>query len=295
MLQRFGHDLYQLDRAPNHSEVQSIKIQGKGYRIVFCSFLPLSMSLMKLTDRLLHKAKTILPIGRKDTNRLPSKESSLRYLRESGMSISSILDVGVQHETNELKEIFPDVRHFLFEPVEEYYSYIEHNYRDLDHVLVKAALSNKNGSEILQIKKLKSTTVTHSSLETSTEKEDFETRVVQTQTLDTFLKTQNGAGPYLLKIDVDGHEMAILEGSVETLKRTSCVIIEAPLHTLPERLNYLESKGFYLWDIVDLCYYYNNLHQVDLIFLSNHEKQRPAFSPWQNYEFSWQAWKPFLR
>ena len=87
-------------------------------------------------------------------------------------------------------------------------------------------------------------------------------------------KSRNCPKPYLLKLDVDGHELPILRGAEETLGNTSCVVIESPLCYLSERVSYLESKGFKLWDIVDLCYYCDNLHQVDLIFLSDLEKKK---------------------
>ena len=84
------------------------------------------------------------------------------------------------------------------------------------------------------------------------------------------------------------------EEQKKLLKITSCVVLESPLHQLVERAAYLELKGFQLWDIVDLCYYYDNLHQVDLIFISSTEKQRLPFSPWQN-EFDWEQWQELSR
>ena len=225
------------------------------------------------------------------SKRLPKKENALLGLRESGLDVGMIIDVGVKHETPELKKAFPDLKHFLFEPVEEYYELIRKNYEDLDYELVKAALSDKNGENLLAITKMGSDTITHSSLDGALGGEVTENRIIKTMTLDGFLKGRNCPKPYLLKLDVDGHEMPILRGAEETLKDTSCVVIEAPLCYLPERVSYLESKGFHLWDIVDLCYYYGNLHQVDLIFLSDSEKKKAPFSPWENYEFDWAQWQ----
>jgi FkbM family methyltransferase len=194
----------------------------------------------------------------------------------------------------ELKSNFPFLKHFLFEPVDEYYSLIEENYRNCNYELFTGALSDKNGESLLTISRKDSDTITHSSLYGASDGEKAETRVVKTITLDNFLKDKDCPGPYLLKLDVDGYELPILRGAEETLKKTSCVVIESPLHQLVERAAYLELKGFQLWDIVDLCYYYDNLHQVDLIFMSSTEKQRLPFSPWQN-EFDWEQWKELSR
>jgi FkbM family methyltransferase len=229
------------------------------------------------------------------TNRLPKKENALRSLRKNGLDVGTILDVGVQHETLELKNTFPELKHFLFEPVEEYYEFIQSNYENLDHELVRGALSDKEGEDVLSITKMGADTITHSSLDGAFGGEVAERRVIKTITLDSFLQDRNCPKPYLLKLDVDGHELPILRGAQETLKSTSCVVIEAPLCYLSERVSYLESKGFHLWDIVDLCYYYGNLHQVDLIFLSAQEKQKAPFSPWQNFDFDWEQWKELSR
>jgi FkbM family methyltransferase len=200
-------------------------------------------------------------------HRLPRKENSLSSLRKGNLDVKTILDIGVQHGTVELRNIFPDLKHFLFEPVEEYYSFIQENYRNFDYELVRGAISDKDGEDSLNIIKMGADSITHSSLDGDFGREIAESRVVKTITLDSFLKDRNCPKPYLLKLDVDGHELPILRGAEETLRDTSCVVIESPLCYLSERVSYLESKGFKLWDIVDLCYYCDNLHQVDLIFL----------------------------
>jgi len=242
---------------------------------------------------MLERIKTMVQGDQRNTFRVPSKEDSLTFLKNNGLDIQSILDIGVQHETKELKGTFPSLKHYLFEPVEEYYPFIEKNYRDIDYVLYKGALSDRTGEDSLNVRKLGSDTVTHSSLDNhASENEESESRPIQTSTLDDFLKDQGATStPYLLKLDVDGYELPILRGAEDTLANCSCIIIEAPLYHLPERLNYLIDKGFWLWDIVDLCYYYGNLHQVDLIFLNPCEKQKAPFSPWQNFKFKWDEWK----
>ncbi|MFC1772118.1 FkbM family methyltransferase [Pseudomonadota bacterium] len=45
--------------------------------------------------------------------------------------------------------------------------------------------------------------------------------------------------PCLLKIDVDGHEIPILEGDRETLKNVFVVVIEATAGSFLERANFL--------------------------------------------------------
>jgi Methyltransferase FkbM domain len=61
--------------------------------------------------------------------------------------------------------------------------------------------------------------------------------------------------PYLLKVDVDGPDLQVLQGANRTLQSCAAVVIEAPLMQIPERSKYLTDRGFRLVDTVDLSYY----------------------------------------
>ena len=112
--------------------------------------------------------------------------------------------------------------------------------------------------------------------------------------LDTIIDNSDITAPYLLKIDVDGLELAILSGATNTLKNTSIVIIEEPLNKVItphffERSNFLLDHGFYLLDIVDFAYYDGILWQVDLVFVrkdivDNNDKLRPFEADSFSYE-----------
>ena len=224
------------------------------------------------------------------TMRIPSKQNSLQFLRNQGLSVGTIIDIGVQTQTKELIQVFPDLKHILFEPVEEYYSLIAQSYKSINYDLIKCAVSNENGTAVLNVtsKDNDKGFITHSQI--GSKENSPLARTVEKITLDSFFEKNNYPKPYLLKIDVDGHEIPILEGSVNSLNDCSCVIIEATLTSLPQRMNFLTSKGFVLWDIVDLAYYYDNLSQVDLIFLNQTEKNKANFNPWSNFEFKWDQW-----
>jgi hypothetical protein len=53
---------------------------------------------------------------------------SLRLLRSVELPIDTILDVGVQHATPSLIEVFPGKRHILFEPIDDYFYQVTRNY-----------------------------------------------------------------------------------------------------------------------------------------------------------------------
>ncbi|HBV12414.1 MAG TPA: hypothetical protein DEB60_04725 [Brevundimonas sp.] len=74
--------------------------------------------------------------------------------------------------------------------------------------------------------------------------------------------------PYFLKIDVDGLEVKILNGAERTLPLCSVVMIEADKANLVERLSFMLSRGFELYDFAEPAYYDDAFWQCDLIFVN---------------------------
>lgn len=74
--------------------------------------------------------------------------------------------------------------------------------------------------------------------------------------LDTFVKENNVVHIDVLKIDVQGFEVGVLQGSLEALKLTDCVTVEISLYDFyrNERYSFLKVEqlmalaGFCLWD-----------------------------------------------
>jgi hypothetical protein len=75
-------------------------------------------------------------------------------------------------------------------------------------------------------------------------------------------------GPALLKIDVDGGELAVLRGSTNCLDTMAVLVVEATAESVFGIVQFAEAHGFRLFDIVELCYCGNQLHQCDLIFVA---------------------------
>lgn len=77
-------------------------------------------------------------------------------------------------------------------------------------------------------------------------------------TLDQFSREHSLAGPIFLKIDVQGFELNVLKGAVETLKRVSAVVAEVNFEALyegqasfPDILNFLSENGLRFTDFSD--------------------------------------------
>lgn len=222
--------------------------------------------------------------------RFPSKTSMLRFLRDAGVPVGTVLDVGAQQETAELRAAFPDKRHLLFEPAVEFHEALERNYATVDHSIVPVALCDADGVGRLSKVSLDGSNLSHTSL--APPAYPGPTEDVPMARLDTFMRTQDCPTPYLLKVDVDGWELAVLRGAEGIWADIACIILEAPVESLLERMTFVMSRGFKLFDIVDHCYYHDMLSQVDLVFVAERLMDNPHLRPWETKSFLMKHWLP---
>jgi FkbM family methyltransferase len=195
----------------------------------------------------------------------PLKQQTLAVLHQRQVPVATVIDVGVLDGTPELLEAYPDRMHLLFEPVAEFAPLIERRYAHVPHRLVQAAVSDSSGQTSLQVRSmLGGTSVSHSFM---VDQPDADSRIVAKVSLDDWLRDAGIAGPYLLKVDVDGFEMRVLRGAKETLKNTSIVIVEATADDLIERVSFVQEAGFKLFDLTEPCYYDDSFWQCDAVLI----------------------------
>jgi FkbM family methyltransferase len=222
--------------------------------------------------------------------RFPSKANALKFLRDAGVEIATVLDVGAKVTSLDLRRVFHDKHHLLFEPVTEAHPKMMEAYRGTWHEVFKLALSDTDGVADLRIERRGSSEVTHATLAPAAP--DGEYRKVGTARLDSFLAQRKDKAPYLLKIDVDGNDMAILTGATDALKKTAILILEIQMDNLLERAAFAAGHGFELVDIVDLAYYNDLLHQADLIFIrADVRAELPALQRLNNDTLDWSLWQ----
>ena len=220
--------------------------------------------------------------------RFPSKINAFKKLRELGVEIGTVIDVGAHMDTVELRQVFPDKRQILFEPTTEFHPAIRANYEGIDYLLVERAVSNTDGEAQLQKVSIDGGQVTHSGIVDPSTSGDLTT--ISTVRLDTFMGGRDEPKPYLLKIDVDGHEREVIEGCKGLWDDIAIVVIEATQSTFVERVSSLAEKGFTIFDIVDICYYHDVFAQADLVMISPKVYTLDSMRPWQTKAFHWSAW-----
>ena len=94
---------------------------------------------------------------------------------------------------------------------------------------------------------------------------------------------------FLLKLDVDGTELKVLEGMGKKLQKASVIVVETTFTTIFQRANYIAERGFALVDIVDIVYYGNSLYQCDLVFVRRDLVNEKLSPPIQ--QFKGELWK----
>lgn len=202
------------------------------------------------------------------TKRAPDKNQSLRILRDRGVPVGTVIDVGVCHCTAELMAVWPDRKHLLFEPVAEFVTTIEHHYRNIPHELHSVAVSDEAGTIGLKVSSvLSGMEVSHSGMTSVKYSDNPAIRSVPMIKLDDFLLGRELEEPYLLKIDIDGQELKVLKGAAETLKKCSIVIVECQSSQLVQRIAAVQAAGFSLFDLAEPCYYDKVFWQCDAVFI----------------------------
>lgn len=228
---------------------------------------------MRQTVSWLHRIKNLFnaglhPLGidvqrYRSVRTRPTKRSALALLRDAGFSPRTVFDVGVHRGgTPELYETFPAAKHVLVEPLREFENDIAAMIAELrDAEVVWAAASNREGTGTLEV----AANLAGSSV--VDRPEGRQVRTVPLITLDGLRERKGLPGPFLVKIDVDGEEISVLEGAERTLSETEVVVLESRLPDLRRRVAFLEEREFLLWDLVDVLYLDRCLWQVDLVFV----------------------------
>jgi len=157
---------------------------------------------------------------------LPDKLTA-SYFRRYGFAPATVIDVGVMAGTPFLYEAFPDAKFVLIDPLEESREAVARNWGGRIaydfHLCAVGAATGQMELHVPAAGKARTSfgqRKTASDLRTST-------RVVDIRPLDEISAAY--AGSIGLKIDTEGHELAVLAGAVETLRRAEFVIAETSI------------------------------------------------------------------
>ena len=190
----------------------------------------------------------------------PARSSPLARLRDSGVVVATVLDVGAAlgDWSRECAETFPDARYLLVEPLVEFSVALARATASLsaaEHVAAAAAATDGVVSFNVHADLVGSSVY----LEAEGAAVDGVPRAVPAVSLDTLVGERNAVGPYVLKVDVQGAELDVLRGGERVLAETQAVILEVSFIKFfnggilaHELISEMSGRGFVIYDILDL-------------------------------------------
>ena len=154
---------------------------------------------------------------------VPGDGWSAEPLRRHGYAPATVIDVGVAAGTPALYEAFPDAYHVLVEPLAEFEPALQALVARNGGEYVLAAAGAERGTLTLNLPPhhyMASTLDAVQPLPGTTQRE------VPVVTLDELFEERGWLTPIGLKIDVEGAELAVIEGAERLLEHAEFVIAE---------------------------------------------------------------------
>jgi FkbM family methyltransferase len=203
--------------------------------------------------------------------------SAIKRINDHGIKINNVIDIGASNgiwSRNAFK-FFPKASFVAIEPLKEREKALQNlkqTCQNFDYELCVAGEKNGGYTTLNIADDLDGSTVNGSG---------GEARKVPVKTIDAIVSERNLPGPFLLKFDTHGYEVPILKGAMDTLKKTTIIIIE--VYNFPITANSLRfhqmcahmvELGFRCYDIAGLMLreHDKSFWQMDLLFCRDDSK-----------------------
>lgn len=202
---------------------------------------------------------------------VPDMWNSLLQLKENNFTPLNVFDIGAYDGrwTKNCSKVFSNADYFMFEPQEHLYNALSSMVSD-KIVIENLFLGERDGLEINFYEDGSGSSALRFGPNIPIKK--------VTTSLDSYCRKNSINSIDILKMDVQGYELNILQGAKTTLKNVQLIIAEVSLldvyvdcPLVAEIINFLNIHHFQLFDIVDLRRREldNNLWQCDMFFVKN--------------------------
>jgi FkbM family methyltransferase len=198
----------------------------------------------------------------------------LGHYRDLGFRAGTVIDVGVAAGTPELYAAFPGAQLLLVEPLEEYRGALEQIARQRPAHVVLAAAGPEAGTMEIAVHRVpacSSMLGPHRG-----DGADVSWRSIPTVRIDDLVSELGLPGPYVLKVDVEGAELRVLEGATTLLEAAELVLLEVSLFELvpgaPQLHDVVAGMHRYGFAVADIYHGHNRLldgalAQLDIAFV----------------------------
>lgn len=204
-------------------------------------------------------------------------------LKRCGFEPATVIDVGAAFGLWSMAcyRCFSEARFILIEPLEEYSPFLESHSREIGGTYIQAAAGSRSGTQEINV---------HPDLvgssffsEEEGSRADGIPRSVNVFKLDEVLGDLDASAPFLMKLDVQGSELEVLEGASATLGLVEVIFIEVSFFnflentpTVAEIIAYMTERGFMPYDLLGLHHrpLDGALAQVDVVFVHHQSNLR---------------------
>ena len=190
-----------------------------------------------------------------------------RRLKENGIRFNNIIDVGCYEGswTSKLKLIYPDANYYLIDPNDKYKEKLT-----ILGTFYQEAVGQKKEKRKFNFSKSQ-LEETGNSLYDENSNIEFNKKTIMVKPLKDIVPDQTYD---LIKMDVQGAELEIIEGSLELFQKTKFVQLECPVHhnnkdapKFEHYINYMANSNFKVFDI-DTIFFNSKLMVLDFLFVN---------------------------
>jgi FkbM family methyltransferase len=195
-----------------------------------------------------------LELRRRGSGVRRTAEELFEHVRRFGFRPKTVIDVGVAYGTPELYEAFPEARHLLIEPLAEYEEALGIIARKYGADYILAAAGPEPGTATINVSRAPALSSLLGPWRGGVPGDQG--REVPVVRVDDVVAERELSPPYLLKIDVEGAEMMVLDGAAHVLRECELVLLEVSLFErvpgmplMDEVVTYMAERGFVAYEI----------------------------------------------
>ena len=208
-------------------------------------------------------------------------KKKLKYSNKGGWpglkvlpQVDLLIDIGIGHQGTEgLYKFFPHSTKYFIDPLIETKDAVSNYLNNSNNKFFECALSSSTGKLDIVIRDPISQSGLNSIIN---EEKSNNIRSVRVETLDNLFPSGTINSTYGIKIDVEGHELEVIKGGEDLIKKSSFIIVETSLYK-NKFINSVLFKDVYLYvmklgfDIASLRVSKDGIDHCDIAFLRNHD------------------------
>jgi FkbM family methyltransferase len=202
--------------------------------------------------------------------------NGFNLLKQKGFSPKHVVDVGANHGTwaRELLKVFPKANYTLIEPQ----AWLSESFSDLlqqpNFTFLPIGVGKEQGEFLFTLVE-RDDSCNFIATEQEAIENGYKQISVKVDTINNIVKHSKFGYPDLLKIDAEGLDLEVIEGSTDILGKTEVILLEAAVvnpyfrNDIHAVIHLMNEKGYKLFDITDLNRPLENkvLWLVELLFV----------------------------